>query len=255
MVPTFNKKFNAERSAKRLAARFENVEAIGAIPNGEPGHFSALVRVPPGHPQIEEIGKLACFAEYQPAEPAPFTTPPEIAAPEIKATVDVSAVFSHQGEIAPVLATVTEAEAAEIAATGPGPMTRLVPIIKTESDDTPHPVGMVMEVPETAEMPAGWKPATEEVVAEVIAARGLNTPEAPAEAIQPVERKPRQSRMFTKKTAVLNLLARGCTNEEIRNATGWQWHTVKGFISTQRSLGRNITTTMRDGIAVYKLEG
>jgi hypothetical protein len=67
---------------------------------------------------------------------------------------------------------------------------------------------------------------------------------------------PRVPREFSKKAIVRDLLTRagGATLEEIMEKTGWQKHTVRGFISTlTKKTGIAITSTRResDGARVY----
>jgi hypothetical protein len=68
---------------------------------------------------------------------------------------------------------------------------------------------------------------------------------------------PRLPREFSKKAIVRDLLSRagGATLQEIVDATGWQRHTVRGFISTlPKKTGIAITSTRResDGARVYE---
>ncbi|MGI9071292.1 MAG: DUF3489 domain-containing protein [Bryobacteraceae bacterium] len=56
---------------------------------------------------------------------------------------------------------------------------------------------------------------------------------------------------------VFLLLARpeGATLSEIRAATGWQAHTVRGFVSrTLRKQGRKVRSFQKDGERVYRLK-
>ena len=67
---------------------------------------------------------------------------------------------------------------------------------------------------------------------------------------------PRVPREFSKKAIVRDLLVRtgGATLQEIMEKTGWQKHTVRGFISTlAKKTGIAITSTRResDGARVY----
>src|SRR5438874_13711001 len=64
------------------------------------------------------------------------------------------------------------------------------------------------------------------------------------------------SRRFESGTG-LHLLCRpeGATLNEIRNQTGWQAHTVRGFISrTLSKQSRNVRSFERDGERVYRLK-
>ena len=59
-----------------------------------------------------------------------------------------------------------------------------------------------------------------------------------------------------KAAQVCALLARpeGATLNEIRNETGWQAHTVRGFISRNLSKeGRKVRSFRREGERVYRL--
>ena len=61
----------------------------------------------------------------------------------------------------------------------------------------------------------------------------------------------------SKAAQVLTLLCRpeGATLNEIRNQTGWQAHTVRGFISrTLSKQSRNVRSFERDGERVYRLK-
>lgn len=262
MLPTFSKKFNAERSAKRIANRFPGLEPAEPVKAEQPGHYMARVRVTmPGALGAEDIAEISRLALMEGAvnvviqptmgtgalamdpgylipvptevdmvpisKPAPYIVSPipaEMQAPEVYAAVS-KAIAQATGE-APPLATEAGRE-----------------LLQGE------PV-------EAVEIEAGSPIPVEEFAASFpVTSSSEDDIRARREARQRREAKPQQARLFTKKAAVLNLLAKGCTNEEIRTATGWQWHTVKGFISTQRSKGRTITTEMRDGIAFYKMGG
>jgi hypothetical protein len=61
----------------------------------------------------------------------------------------------------------------------------------------------------------------------------------------------------SKAAQVCTLLHRpeGATVDEIRSATGWQAHTVRGFISrTLRKQGRRVRSFRKDGERVYRLK-
>jgi head-tail adaptor len=61
----------------------------------------------------------------------------------------------------------------------------------------------------------------------------------------------------SKAAEVFTLLHRpgGATLDEIRTATGWQAHTVRGFISrTLRKQGRRVRSFRKDGQRVYRLK-
>ena len=61
----------------------------------------------------------------------------------------------------------------------------------------------------------------------------------------------------SKAAQVCTLLARpqGATLNEIRNHTGWQAHTVRGFISRNLSKqGRKVRSFAREGERVYRLK-
>ena len=78
----------------------------------------------------------------------------------------------------------------------------------------------------------------------------------------PVRRasKPRHQPMFregSKAAQVYTLLSRpeGATLNEIRNQTGWQAHTVRGFISRNLSKqSRKVRSFERDGERVYRVK-
>ena len=63
----------------------------------------------------------------------------------------------------------------------------------------------------------------------------------------------------TKTSAVLSLLERrnGTTLAELAASTGWQDHSVRGFLSgtVKKKLGREIVTKMVDGTRRYSIEG
>ena len=68
-----------------------------------------------------------------------------------------------------------------------------------------------------------------------------------------------QSRLvtFSKAAQVCTLLCRpeGATLNEIRSETGWQAHTVRGFISRNLSKeGRKVRSFEREGERVYRLK-
>jgi hypothetical protein len=63
----------------------------------------------------------------------------------------------------------------------------------------------------------------------------------------------------TKSAAVLALLSAkdGTTITEIAAATGWQNHSVRGFLSgtVRKKMGREITSTVVDGERRYRIAG
>lgn len=67
------------------------------------------------------------------------------------------------------------------------------------------------------------------------------------------------SRPKTKSAAVLALLGSkdGTTVTEIATATGWQNHSVRGFLSgtVKRKLGREIASEVVDGERRYRIAG
>jgi hypothetical protein len=61
----------------------------------------------------------------------------------------------------------------------------------------------------------------------------------------------------SKAAQVCSLLSRpqGATLNELRQQTGWQAHTVRGFLSRNLSKqGRNLRSFERDGERVYRLK-
>jgi hypothetical protein len=82
-------------------------------------------------------------------------------------------------------------------------------------------------------------------------AKGSKATEAAAVVLTPASdaSTPRVPREFSKKAIVRDLLLRagGATLQEIVDATGWQKHTVRGFISTlPKKTGIEITSTRRE---------
>jgi len=83
--------------------------------------------------------------------------------------------------------------------------------------------------------------------------------EAPGKTAQ-VKSQNRQRPVFregSKAAQVCTLLCRpeGASLNEIRNQTGWQAHTVRGFISrTLSKQGRKVRSFERDGERVYRLK-
>jgi len=64
---------------------------------------------------------------------------------------------------------------------------------------------------------------------------------------------------LTKKDTILNLLQRdeGATLEELMSATGWQAHSIRGFISgsLRKAIGLTVKRVMReDGVGSYHLD-
>ena len=63
----------------------------------------------------------------------------------------------------------------------------------------------------------------------------------------------------TRTARVIALLQRpqGATLQVIMRATGWQTHSVRGFISGQlkTKLGLKVRSSMRDGERVYSIKG
>ena len=83
-------------------------------------------------------------------------------------------------------------------------------------------------------------------------AKGSKAAKAAADAPTPTQdaSTPRVPREFSKKAIVRDLLVRtgGATLQEIMAQTGWQKHTVRGFISTlTKKTGIAITSTRREG--------
>lgn len=74
------------------------------------------------------------------------------------------------------------------------------------------------------------------------------TEKAAAGTADKQERAERAPRHGTQKAAVIEMLKRegGATLDEIIAATGWQKHTVRGFISTLGKTGLAISSTRRD---------
>jgi hypothetical protein len=62
----------------------------------------------------------------------------------------------------------------------------------------------------------------------------------------------------TKKAKVLAMLdsAGGATPAEIMSATGWQKHTISGFLSgtVVRKMGLKVSSFQRDGGRVYRID-
>jgi hypothetical protein len=81
--------------------------------------------------------------------------------------------------------------------------------------------------------------------------------EAPKGAKQEAGRRSAAARAGSKTSAVLALIRRvkGATLAEIRDATGWQAHSVRGFISgTVKKMGLKVASTRReDGQRVYSV--
>ena len=82
----------------------------------------------------------------------------------------------------------------------------------------------------------------------------LNKPTKTAQAIAPAASAPN-----TKSAAVLALLASkdGTTITEIAAATGWQNHSVRGFLSgtVKKKLGREVASVVVDGERRYRIAG
>jgi Protein of unknown function (DUF3489) len=82
----------------------------------------------------------------------------------------------------------------------------------------------------------------------------------PTDEARRPSRKPAQIPVFregSKAAQVCTLLARpqGATLNEIRNHTGWQAHTVRGFISRNLAKqGRKVRSFQREGERVYRLK-
>jgi hypothetical protein len=90
--------------------------------------------------------------------------------------------------------------------------------------------------------------------------RGIEGEGEPCAHAVPTRRATRNRKVFregSKGAQVGFLLSRpeGATLNEIRTATGWQAHTVRGFISrTLRKQGRKVRSFRKDGERVYRLK-
>ena len=90
--------------------------------------------------------------------------------------------------------------------------------------------------------------------------RALQPPAEKPSKTARVESQSRQRPVFregSKAAQVCTLLGRpeGASLNEIRNQTGWQAHTVRGFISRNLSKqGRKVRSFERDGERVYRLK-
>ncbi len=69
--------------------------------------------------------------------------------------------------------------------------------------------------------------------------------------------RPRSIQAGSKKAAILKLLRRpdGVTLEKLMKVTGWQAHSVRGFISAgvNKKMGLRVTSNRRDGQRVYQI--
>ena len=78
-----------------------------------------------------------------------------------------------------------------------------------------------------------------------------------AKSAKPAKRA--KARQGSKTAKVLDLLKRptGATGADLRKATGWQAHSVRGFISgvLGRKLGLKVTSTFENGERRYALKG
>ena len=81
----------------------------------------------------------------------------------------------------------------------------------------------------------------------------------PAKKRAKSRQKPAVARQGSKTAKVLDLLKRsgGATLKEILRATGWQAHSVRGFISGHlgKKMGLSVRSFRRDGERVYSLKG
>jgi hypothetical protein len=95
-----------------------------------------------------------------------------------------------------------------------------------------------------------------------VAKRAARSAPAAARGGQTAEKTPpvRAARQSTKKAKVLALLKRpqGATSAELRQATGWQAHSVRGFLSgtLHKQMGLQVQSGKRpDGERIYSLRG
>jgi hypothetical protein len=81
----------------------------------------------------------------------------------------------------------------------------------------------------------------------------------PAKKRAKARQKPAGARQGSKTSKVVDLLKRsgGATLKEIMRATGWQAHSVRGFISGHlgKKMGLSVRSFRRDGERVYALKG
>lgn len=77
-------------------------------------------------------------------------------------------------------------------------------------------------------------------------------PEAPKPVVEATETvTPAGDRGATKALIVCMIVA-GSTLKELTGATGWQPHTMRGYISTLKSKGMPIVASKEDGVTVYR---
>ena len=112
---------------------------------------------------------------------------------------------------------------------------------------------------EAAPAPQAATPAPQAASKAAKKAKGSKAAKAAGDAPTPPPdaSTPRVPRAFSKQAIVRDMLLRagGATLQEIVDATGWQKHTVRGFISTlAKKTGIAITSTRResDGARVYE---
>src|SRR5450759_249156 len=75
-----------------------------------------------------------------------------------------------------------------------------------------------------------------------------------AKAVAPVAKKPENT--WTKSATVLTMIEQGPTMQELMSATGWQAHSVRGFLSrtVRKQLGRTVSLiTREDRTKAYQL--
>lgn len=97
--------------------------------------------------------------------------------------------------------------------------------------------------------------------ASTVSGKPLTVPTAKKKKARTASRRPKAAaRPGSKKAAVLAMLrqAGGATLSEIMKATGWQSHSVRGFISGSlgKAMGLKVTSIPRaDGQRAYRLRG
>lgn len=119
------------------------------------------------------------------------------------------------------------------------------------SSDTPKKASRAAKAPVAVETKKRRTPSLA-VKAKVAADKALGAPKMRKGA---AARLPSAEKPQTKNALVTSMLSRkaGATNQQIMDATGWQTHSVRGFLAHLKKGGVRIEKTIEKDISIYRI--